>query len=77
MKEKEKCFEDVSLLEHFVVGSEPFEETKINAYEPPGSTQHFGMVVSRKHQSSKTISKKFEAQEFDTETKIKHNYAEL
>ena len=60
MKEKEKCFGDASLLEHFVVGSEPFEETKINAYEPLGSTQHFGMVASRKPQSSKTISKKFE-----------------
>ena len=55
---KEKCFEDVSLLEHFVVGSEAFEETKIHAYESPGNPQHVGMMASKKHQSSKTMSKK-------------------
>ena len=55
---KEKCFEDVSLLEHLVVGSEAFEETKIHAYESPGNPQHVGMMASKKHQSSKTMSKK-------------------
>ena len=43
-----KSASEMFLLEHLVVGSEAFEETKIHAYESPGNPQHVGMMASKK-----------------------------
>ena len=50
------------------MGSEPFEETKIHAYESPGNPQHVGMMASKETSIFENHVEETEAQEFDKET---------